>query len=79
MPCALREVELKVVAPNWLLDPKRAVWLRTKPAEEMRVCWAVHCLTRPGTEEITLKKLLPPQIVIYIDAATGEAVGAGFS
>ncbi|MCL1922177.1 MAG: hypothetical protein FWG50_14080, partial [Kiritimatiellaeota bacterium] len=37
----LRSAELLVAAPNWLLDPKRAIWLRDKPPDETRLCWVI--------------------------------------
>ena len=79
VPCAIREVKLAVAVPNWLLDPKRAIWLRDKPPEETRLCWLVQILTRAGTEDLAKRRLLPPQVTIMIDAATGETVGANFS
>ena len=79
VPCAIREVKLAVAVPNWLLDPKRAIWLRDKPPEETRICWLVQILTRAGTEDLAKRRLLPPQVTIMIDAKTGETAGANFS
>ncbi len=73
------KAELLVAAPNWLLDPKRAIWLRDKPPEETRLCWVVAFTsvytgkTEPG------ELLVPPVFLVYIDAATGEVVGANFT
>lgn len=82
----LKSCELKIVKPNWLLDPKRAIWIREKPAEETRLCWVVVFSTadtvpetRGKTTEGNLLKPIPPDIIIYLDAATGECVGANFS
>ncbi len=73
------KAELLVATPNWLLDPKRAIWLRDKPPEETRLCWVVAFTsvytgkTEPG------ELLVPPVFLVYIDAATGEVVGANFT
>ncbi len=75
----IKKAELLIAAPNWLLDPKRAVWMRDKPPEETRLCWVVTYETI-GTKvyEGGLRSI-PPDILIYIDAATGEIVGANFT
>jgi len=76
----LKNVQLLISAPNWLLDPKRAIWFFDKPPEETRLCWVVVFETvdtvpaRPRNF-----KPMPPDIRIYIDAATGEIVGANFT
>jgi len=83
----LNSCELKVAAPNWLLDSKRAIWTREKPAEENRLCWVVCFKTvdskaeERGNRNKDSKpfKIIPPEILIYIDAATGECVGANFT
>jgi hypothetical protein len=77
--------ELKVAIPNWLLDPQRAEWLPEKLPEETRLCWVVWVSTvdtkaadRPKAKNGTVVKLICPKILLYIDAATGEIVGANF-
>jgi hypothetical protein len=83
---ALDSCELKVVKPNWLLDPARASWPSPEIVTETRLCWMVRFKTEvisadvdPKSEDGTPMKLMRPDIVLYIDAATGECVGAGFS
>jgi hypothetical protein len=76
---SLRKAELLVSAPNWLLDPERAIWLRDKPPEETRLCWVVTFASVYTGKEEPGKRLVPPMFFVYIDAATGEIVGANFS
>lgn len=83
---ALDSCELKVVKPNWLLDPQRASWPSPEEVIETRLCWMVRFNTDvigpdvdTKLEDGTVTKLKRPDIVIYIDAATGECVGAGYS
>ena len=75
--------ELKVAAPNWLLDPKRATWIRNSVPNETRLCWIVQFTTRDTKEhkdaEGKIHTLMAPIITIYLDAATGEVVGAMFT
>jgi hypothetical protein len=73
------ECNLRIAAPNYLLDPARAVWGRRSPPKETRLCWVVRLRTKPGSRELEEQALMPPDIVIYIDALTGETVGANFS
>jgi hypothetical protein len=82
----LLNCELKVAVPNWLLDPERAIWIPDKPAKETRLAWVVTIETmdtmresRPLREDGRRITLKPPVIAIYIDAATGECIGASFS
>jgi len=81
----LKEATLKVAVPNWLLDPKRAEYFRDKPPAETRLCWVITFDTMDikaaeRSPDRAGKPLVPPAIIlIYIDAATGEAVGANFS
>lgn len=76
----VKSAELLISRPNWLLDPKRAIWAREPPTDETRLCWVVvfetadTVLARPRNF-----KPMPPDIRIYIDAATGEIVGANFT
>ena len=74
---SLTSAELLIAAPNWLLDPKRAIWIHDKPPDETRLCWVVTFDT-VATREASIG-LIPPSILIYIDAATGEIVGANFT
>ncbi len=71
--------ELLIAAPNWLLDPKRAVWLRDKPPEETRLCWVVTFTSVYTGKEDPGTMAVPPMFIVYIDAATGEIVGANFT
>ncbi|MFA7054438.1 MAG: hypothetical protein WC328_15605 [Kiritimatiellia bacterium] len=71
--------ELLVAAPNWLLDPKRAVWLRDRPPEETRLCWVVTFTSVYTGKAEPGELLVPPLFLVYIDAATGEIVGANFT
>lgn len=73
--------ELKVSVPNYLLDPQRANWERTTPPDETRLCWVVRFTTVDSkADQRNMKgKLIPPDIIIYLDAATGECVGANFT
>lgn len=82
----LLNCELKVAVPNWLLDPERAIWIPDKPATETRLAWVVTIETtdtmrdsRPMRENGRRFTPKPPVIAIYIDAATGECIGASFS
>ncbi len=76
----LKSVQLLISAPNWLLDPKRAIWLFDKPPEETRLCWVVIFETKDTVSARPRNfKPIPPDIRIYIDAATGEIVGANFT
>lgn len=76
---ALKEANLQVAFPNWLLDPARAVYIRDKPPTETRLCWVVRFLTVNGNAEpMPGLKLITPEILIYVDATTGEIVGANF-
>lgn len=75
----VHKAELLVAAPNWLLDPKRAIWLRGKPPEETRLCWVVTFTSVFADKEEPGTMLIPPMFLVYIDAATGEIVGANFT
>ena len=74
----VRNAELKIAAPNWLLDPARAVWIREKPPEETRLCWIVTFSTvdTVNREGMNLSQV---DILVYLDADTVEIVGANFS
>jgi hypothetical protein len=74
----MESAELRISVPNWLLDPARAVWIREKPPEETRLCWVVRFRTTDTVDRRSMK-LTPVEILIYIDAATGEVVGANFT
>ena len=76
----LEEIALRVYPPNWALDPKRAVWTRDRPPAETRLCWMVHFVTVDVRTGKTGQHGDNPQYVwIYVDAATGEIVGANFT
>ena len=77
--------ELLVSAPNWWFDPKRATYLQSGVVpKETRLCWKVMFETMDSKQEERRRKgelgptesLAAPKMTIYIDAATGEAVGA---
>ena len=75
----VQSAELLVAAPNWLLDPKRAIWLRDKPPDETRLCWVIT-FTSVYTGKTEPNAIpLAPAFLVYIDAATGEIVGANFT
>lgn len=71
--------ELKISAPNWLLDPSRAVWHRDAAPAETRLCWRIKLETRDASKRQDALLPVRPVVVIYVDAATGEVVGAGFT
>jgi hypothetical protein len=75
----VKNTELKIVAPNWLLDPARAIWIRKTPPEETRLCWIVTFETKDTIERKGGMRLTDVDIYIHIDAATGEVVGANFT
>jgi hypothetical protein len=82
----VKSCELKVAIPNWLLDPKRAEWITEKLPEETRLCWVVRISTvdakaadRPKRKDGKVGELMRPDILVYIDAASGEIVGAYFT
>jgi hypothetical protein len=74
----VRKAELKLFAPNWLLDPARAVWIWEKPPKETRLCWVVTFSTR-DTVDRGKTRLFPVDILVYVDAISGEVVGANFT
>lgn len=84
---SVESCELKIAVPNWLLDPAKAVWIFDKPPKETRLCWVVRLTTvdsiadKRGLQDKNGKslKLIAPDIVVYVDAATGEVVGANFT
>jgi hypothetical protein len=73
------KAELLIAAPNWLLDPKRAIWLRRGVPEETRLCWVVSLASEYTGKTEPGELLVPPFFRVYIDAATGEIVGANFT
>jgi len=84
---AVKACELRVAVPNWLLDPNRAALHRDGPPVETRLCWIVRFETIDAIEQRRNLKnsdgkpitFLAPAISIYLDAATGEVVGARFT
>ena len=78
---AVKSCELKVVVPNWLFDPERAVWLPESPPTETRLCWVVEFKTRDAkiAQRGIKGILIPPDIIIYLDAKAREVVGADFT
>ena len=75
----VHKAELLIAAPNWLLDPKRAIWLRDKLPDETRLCWVVTFTSVYAKKTDPDEMLIPPLFLVYIDAATGEVVGANFT
>jgi hypothetical protein len=76
----VKSAELLISSPNWLLDPERAIWAREPPTDETRLCWVVVFETVDTVRERPRNfKPMPPDILVYIDAATGEIVGANFT
>jgi hypothetical protein len=75
---SIEETALCVRAPNWYLDRERAAAVKGKPANETRICWRVHLLTRLGAEPEGEVPPRPPEHFIYLDAATGECIAADF-
>lgn len=81
---SVRSCELRVSAPDWWFDPKRAVFIRHGPPPETRLCWKIWFETMDSKLEERRRKgqlglteyLMSPEMFIYIDAETGEAVGA---
>ena len=82
---SVKSCELLVAAPNWWFDPKRCTFMSVGQAPtETRLCWKIEILTMDSKQEERRQKgqigpqdsLIAPQMTIYIDAATGEAVGA---
>lgn len=75
----VKSAELRIACPNWLLDPARAIWIWDSPPKETRLCWIVRFTTVDTVKREEGMKPSPPDILIYIDAATGEIVGANFT
>ena len=82
---SVKSCELLVAAPNWWFDPKRCTFMSVgKAPTETRLCWRIEMSTMDSKQEERRRKgeigpqdsLIAPQMTIYIDAATGEAVGA---
>jgi len=71
--------QLLIAAPNWLLDPKRAVWIRNKPPDETRLCWVITFTSVYAGQTEANETRIAPVFIVYIDAATGEIVGANFT
>ena len=77
---SLKEASLRVVVPNWLLDPHRATWIHSKIPDEVRLCWVIRFTTVNSRPEPDPKySLVPPEIIVYVDASTGEIVGGTFT
>lgn len=75
----VKSAELRIACPNWLLDPARAIWIWDSPPKETRLCWIVRFTTVDTVKREDGFLPLSPDILIYIDAATGEIVGANFT
>jgi len=79
VPSGVHSAQLLIAAPNWLLDPKRAIWLRDKPPDETRLCWVVTFTSVYTGKADPSEVLIAPAFLVYIDATTGEIVGANFT
>ncbi len=75
----VKSAELRIACPNWLLDPARAIWIWDSPPKETRLCWIVRFTTVDTVKREEGMKPSSPDILIYVDAATGEIVGANFT
>ncbi|MDX9792906.1 MAG: hypothetical protein RBU24_05340 [Kiritimatiellia bacterium] len=75
----VKSAELRIACPNWLLDPARAIWIWDSPPKETRLCWIVRFTTVDTVKREDGFLPHPPDILVYIDAATGEIVGANFT
>jgi hypothetical protein len=79
----IEETKLVVFEPNWLLDPRRAEFGHTGPPKTPRLCWRVVfglCETlRPRADPNVRVPLPPAKVAVFLDAATGECVGALFN
>ncbi|MCL1922179.1 MAG: hypothetical protein FWG50_14090 [Kiritimatiellaeota bacterium] len=77
----VEEIALRVYLPNWAHDPKRAIWGRDAPPSESRLCWMIHFITVDTQTGKTGDPIRgnPQYVWIYVDAATGEVVGANFT
>ena len=82
---SVKSCELLVSAPNWWFDPKRNTYMQSGVVpKETRLCWKIEFETKDSKEGERRRKgelgptqsLAAPKMTIYIDAATGEAVGA---
>jgi hypothetical protein len=80
----MKSCVLRVAIPNYRLDPKRGFWIADKPPDETRLCWVVDFTTIDSKADQRiyngkLYKFKAPDIFVYLDAATGDCVGADFS
>jgi hypothetical protein len=75
----VKSADLRMACPNWLLDPARAIWIWDSPPKETRLCWVVRFATVDTVKREGGFNPHPPDILVYIDAATGEIVGANFT
>ena len=77
---SLQDASLRIVAPNWLLDPERTIWIFDHIPKEVRLCWVVRFATVNSKSEPSPEyHFIPPDIIVYIDASTGEVVGGTFT
>ena len=70
----LEEIALRVYLSHWTLDPENE-----RPSPETRLCWMVHFVRvdiRTGKTGTGMPGTNPYYLWIYVDAATGEIVGA---
>lgn len=79
----LVETRLVIFEPNWMLDPHRSiVWTpeSREPPKETRLCWRIEFEVGGEYDPDTTGSHLPTNIIwIFIDAQTGECVGANFN
>lgn len=78
-PVDLRTAELRIIKPNWLLDPKRYSVAGPKGPPERRLCWyVVFMLQRQDKSERDGKPVFTSTfglVHVYVDALSGEIVG----
>ncbi len=74
----LRETKLLISEPNWMLDRHRSIFLENDryAPEETRLCWRVEF-------KVSVENKIPNYsrehyVWIFIDAKTGECIGANF-
>lgn len=76
----VKSAKLKIVAPNWLADPSRAIVLRDYKSPDglpkyTRLAWVVTF----ETADADIKENRGGEIYVYVDAATGEILGGSFT
>ena len=82
---AVSDVRLVIFEPNWMLNPRRSTfWTEAmlEPPRETRLCWRVELHVtahrQPDGELAPAHRRRVGVVFIFIDARTGECVGATF-